>query len=163
MDPLTVDHVRAVLNDLLPGTEITLFDDSTATSQLAADAIGCELGQIAKSICFMVNDAPILVIASGDARVDTRKIATLLDVGRKKVKTAKPEQCIAVFGYAPGGVPPVGHRTPDIRKFVDSQLGRYETVYAAAGAHNSIFPVKFDDLVRVTGGEVADVHQEQKD
>ena len=159
MQPLTTDDVRAALNTLLPGTEITLYDDSTATSQQAADAIGCELGQIVKSLAFIINGTPILVLASGDQFVDDRKLAAMFDVGRKKVKTAKPDQCIEYYGYAPGGVPPVGHREK-LPTYIDDSLGRYETVYAAAGAHNAIFPIPYADLVRITAGIVADVKKQ---
>jgi len=156
MQPLTPDDVQRALADLLPGTKITFFEDSTATSEQAAAAIGCELGQIVKSLAFIVDDTPILVLASGDQRVETRKLAAMFDVGRKKVKVAKPEQCIEIYGYAPGGVPPLGHRNA-IRIYIDDSLQRYEQVYAAAGAYNAIFPVLFDNLVRITNGQIADV------
>jgi prolyl-tRNA editing enzyme YbaK/EbsC (Cys-tRNA(Pro) deacylase) len=73
METLTPDHVQTALNALHLGITIRFFPHSTATSQLAADAIGCEVGQIAKSLCFMVHDQPILVIASGDQRIDDHR------------------------------------------------------------------------------------------
>jgi len=160
MDVLTSEHIQNTLTTLGVNTEITFYGESTATSQQAADQIGCELGQIAKSLCFMVNKAPVLVIASGDQRVDTKKLSTRYAVGRKKVKTAKPDECIAIFGYAPGGVPPVAHRTPNIPVLIDDSLNRFEQLYAAGGAHNAIFPIKLDELVTATNGEIADVKQE---
>jgi prolyl-tRNA editing enzyme YbaK/EbsC (Cys-tRNA(Pro) deacylase) len=109
MDALTVADVQAALDQFGLGITITQYQETTATSQQAADRIGCELGQIAKSICFMVKlpdgEKPVLVITSGDQRVDDRKIAALVGVSRKNVRTAKPEECVAVFGYAPGSVP----------------------------------------------------------
>ena len=80
MEALTPDHVQTALNALNLGITIHFFPHSTATSPLAADAIGCEIGQIAKSLCFLVHDQPILVIAAGDQRIDDRKLATLLGV-----------------------------------------------------------------------------------
>lgn len=92
--------------------------------------------------------------------MDTKKLSTRYAVGRKKVKTAKPDECIAIFGYAPGGVPPVAHRTPNIPVLIDDSLNRFEQLYAAGGAHNAIFPIKLDELVTATNGEIADVKQE---
>ncbi len=160
MQLLTPDDVQSVINELGLETKIHFFDESTATSQMAADNIGCELGQIAKSIAFMVDGKPILVITSGDQRVDDRKIATMFEVGRKKVKAARPEQCIEHYGYAPGGVPPFGHRTRNLQIFIDESLGRFEQLYAAGGAHNAIFPISFEQLINATGGKVADVKQD---
>jgi prolyl-tRNA editing enzyme YbaK/EbsC (Cys-tRNA(Pro) deacylase) len=160
MQPMNPTNVQDAIERLGLDTEIVFFDSSTATSQMAADNIGCELGQIVKSLAFMVNEQPIVVLASGDQRVDDRKLAVIYDVGRKKVKTATPEQCVAIFGYEPGGVPPFGHRTPDLPIYIDDSLQRYEQVYAAAGAHNAIFPIKLAQLVEATGGQFADVRRE---
>ena len=124
---------------------------------MAADNIGCELGQIVKSLAFVVEGQPILVLASGDQRVDDRKIAELYNVGRKKVKIATPEDCIAIYGFAPGGVPPVGHRTVGLPTYIDNSLQRYEQLYAAGGASNAIFPITLTELVDVTSGRVVDI------
>jgi prolyl-tRNA editing enzyme YbaK/EbsC (Cys-tRNA(Pro) deacylase) len=160
MQPMNPTNVQDTIKNLGLDTEIVFFDSSTATSQMAADNIGCELGQIVKSLAFMVEEQPIVVLASGDQRVDDRKLAAMYDVGRKKVKTATPEQCVEIFGYEPGGVPPFGHRTPDLPVYIDDSLQRYEQVYAAGGAHNAIFPIKLAQLVEATGGQFADVKRE---
>lgn len=160
MEPLTPSHVQAALDRFGWDIKMRFFEESTATSQQAADAISCELGQIVKSLAFLIDGQPVLVLASGDQRVDTRKLAAKHDVGRKKVKAAKPEQCIEIYGYAPGGVPPIGHRTPDLPAYIDDSLRRYETVYAAGGAHNAIFPIGLAQLVEATGGEFMDVKED---
>lgn len=157
MQPLAVADVQAALDRAGLATTIQLFDNSTATSQMAADNIGCELGQIVKSLAFIVDGQPILVLASGDQRVDDRKIAERYEVGRKKVKIATPEDCVAIYGYAPGGVPPVGHRTPGLPTFIDSSLQRFDQLYAAGGASNAIFPITLTQLLDVSGGEIVDV------
>lgn len=154
------EDVQRALDALGLNVEIRTFETSTATSQQAADSIGCELGQIAKSLAFIVNGDPVMVVASGDQRVDYRKLAARFDVSRKKVKTASAEECVEIFGYAPGGVPPVGHRTPDIPIILDDSLRRYDLIYAAAGAHNAIFPIALDQLAAATGGVFADVRQD---
>lgn len=160
MQELTPNDVQQALDALALGIQLRLFEQSTATSQLAAEQIGCELGQIAKSIVFIVDDKPVVVVASGDQRVDDKKLAALLDVSRKKVKVATADQCIAITGYAPGGVPPLGYRTPDLTVYLDDSLKRFDQLYGAAGASNAIFPVRTDQLEQVTGGAFADLKRE---
>jgi Cys-tRNA(Pro) deacylase len=160
MEQWTPADVQRALDGLGLDIQIRLFDDSTATSQLAAEQIGCQLGQIAKSIVFIVDEKPVVVIASGDQRVDDKKLAALFNVSRKKVKIATAEQCIEITGYAPGGVPPLGHRTPNLTIFIDDSLSRYDQLYAAAGASNAIFPLRIDQIEKVTAGTFADVKRE---
>lgn len=160
MDQFTSDHVQRALDALGLGIQIRFFEDSTATSQMAADNIGCELGQIAKSIVFLVDEQPFVVITSGDQRVDDKKLAALMNVNRKKVKIATAEQCIELTGYAPGGVPPLGYRSANLRILLDESFQRYDQLYAAGGAHNAIFPVKVDQLETLTGGTFADIKRD---
>jgi prolyl-tRNA editing enzyme YbaK/EbsC (Cys-tRNA(Pro) deacylase) len=155
--PLTPEHVQAELDRLNTGIAIRFFESTTATSQQAADNIGCELGQIVKSLAFIIDGTPIVVLASGDQRVDDKKLAALYNVGRKKVKTASPEECVAIYGYAPGGIPPLAHRTPGLAVYIDDSLKRYAQIYAAGGAHNAIFPLTLTQLTTITGGQFADV------
>ena len=157
MQPLTPQDVQAALDRLGTGIQIRFFDDSTATSQMAADNIGCEVGQIVKTLAFMVNGEPIVILASGDQYIDDRKLAAMFEVGRKKIKIATPEQCVEIYGYEPGGVPPVAHRTPNLPMYLDDSLQRYNQVYAAGGAHNTIFPISLSQLIDITGCQIADV------
>lgn len=156
MNLLSSADVQKALDKLGLDIEITEFTESTATSELAAEAIGTTVSRIAKSIVFMVLDQPVVVITAGDQRVDDRKVAAHYEVGRKKVKIAKPEQCIEFIGYAPGGVPPLGHRT-EVPIFIDETLGRFELIYAAAGSAQTIFPIAYKKLVEITNGHVMDV------
>lgn len=160
--PLSPQHVQAVLDSLGLKTQIIFFEETTATSQQAADQIGCELGQIVKSIAFMVNGQPVLVLTSGDQKVDDRKLARHFGVGRKKVKTAKQEELVEIFGYEAGSVPPIGHRVSGIPLLIDATLERFETLYAAGGAHNAIFAVGYSMLVYKTKGVVMDVVEENE-
>lgn len=157
METLTPAHVQEALDKLNLGIQIRTFDASTATSQLAAEAVGCELGQIVKSLCFIIDGQPTLILASGDQTVDERKLANIYQVGRKKVRMAKPEECIAIFGYPPGGVPPVGHRTNGFPIYIDSSLKRYEQLYAAGGTYDTIFPITLEQLLQATKGQFSDV------
>jgi Cys-tRNA(Pro) deacylase len=159
--PLTPDDVRTALGALGADVRVQTFGTSTATAQQAADSIGTELGSIVKSLCFFINGEPVIVLGSGDQRMDERKLGRLRQAGRKKVKMATAEQSIEVTGYAPGGVPPVGHRTR-LPVYIDDSLAHYHTVYAAAGSPNTIFPIAFEKLVEITGGRVVNIAREEK-
>lgn len=140
------------------GLHVTIrtFQESTATAQAAADAIGVELGAIVKSLCFDVDGRPVLVLTAGDWRVDDRKLAAIYGVSRKRVSIADAATTLRATGYEPGGVSPVG-LNESMPILIDSTLARFDLVYAAAGSPNAIFPITPDDLIRVTGGQVADV------
>jgi prolyl-tRNA editing enzyme YbaK/EbsC (Cys-tRNA(Pro) deacylase) len=156
MEPMTPADVQPVLEAFDPNIKILFFETSTATSELAAQAIGCQVSQIAKSICFMVEESPVVVITRGDQQVDDRKVAALFNVGRKKVKMAKADECISIFGYVPGSVPPVAHRTP-VKIFLDETLKRHTNVYPAAGSASACFGITLEGLQKLTGGTFADV------
>ncbi len=156
---LTTDDVQAALIAVGLDVQVMLFQQSTATAQQAADAIGTPLGSIVKSLCFVVAGQPVLVLAAGDRLVDDRKLGSLYDVGRKKVKIADYETTVRTTGYAPGGVPPVGHPTP-LPVLVDASLQRFQKVFAAAGAPNAVFPIGLSELVRITSGRVVDIAKE---
>lgn len=158
MQGMTPQDVEQALQVLGLDIEVIIFETSTATSQMAADNVGCELGQIVKSLGFMIDkEKPLLVLASGDQVVDDRKLATLLNVGRKKVRMMTREQCIEILGYAPGGVPPIGHRQSGFDVYIDEQLQRYQTVYAAGGSSQAIFPIELETLHLITHGIFTDV------
>ena len=157
MEPLTPADVKPVLEAFDPTIKILAFETSTATSELAAEAIGCKVSQIAKSICFIIDETtPVVVITSGDQQVDDRKVAALFNVGRKKVKMAKPDECVSIFGYVPGSVPPVAHRTP-VKIYLDATLKRHTDVYPAAGSASACFGITLEGLQKLTGGTFADV------
>ena len=101
----------------------------------------------------------VVVLAAGDRKVDTRKLAAHYGLGRKKVRIADAQTTIEATGYAPGGVPPLCH-TLSLPVLVDSSLRRFELVYAAAGAPNAVFPIAFELLVHSTGGTVLDLSEE---
>ncbi|MGI9822531.1 YbaK/EbsC family protein [Agromyces sp. Marseille-Q5079] len=127
---------------------VVWFDDAVTTAQLAADALGVEVGQIANSLLFTLDGEPILVLTSGAHRVDTEWLGRRLggEIGRASKETVK-----TATGQVIGGVAPVGHPAP-VRTFVDIDLERYDEVWAAAGHAKTVFPTTFDELVRITGG-----------
>ncbi len=155
-EPLSPAHVQQVLDSFGLGLTVEHYEETTFTSEDAARAIGCELGQIVKSMCLMVAGEPALAVVSGDRRISDARIARRFGVGRKKVRIATEEQCLAIFGYPPGGVSPVGHRTPDIPVLIDETLRRWPVVYAAAGTSHDNFSLTFEQLQVITGGTVVD-------
>jgi Cys-tRNA(Pro) deacylase len=125
------------------------------TSQQAAEAVGVGVGQIAKSLVFTVDGAPVMVVASGVNRVDERKLARLAG---GKVRRADAATVRQATGFAIGGVPPLGHETA-LPIWVDEDLLAHDLIYAAAGVPDCVFPLSPDELVRATGGQVADVKE----
>jgi prolyl-tRNA editing enzyme YbaK/EbsC (Cys-tRNA(Pro) deacylase) len=149
-------NVQAVLGSNFAVVE---FEQSTKTSADAAAAVGCTVGQIAKSIMLKTVKAekPVLVVTSGTNRVDEKKITALLG---EKVKSANPDFVLAHSGVAPGGVPPVGHKIQPI-VVLDQDLKQFSEIWAAAGTPNAVFKLTWDDLVSLTGGQPADVAKAQ--
>lgn len=126
------------------------------TSRQAAEALGVAVGQIAKSLVFTVNGAPVMVIASGANRVDEARVGRLAG---GMLRRADPETVRQATGYAIGGVPPLGHHIA-MPIYIDRDLERYPLVYAAAGVPECVFPLTPAELIRATGGTVADVRPE---
>lgn len=136
--------------------DIVEYTEPTRTAQQAADALGIQVGQIVKSLCFAVNGEPVMALVSGDNQLDTKKLAALMAVGRKKVKRATPEMVRGATGYAIGGVPPFGHTT-QMRCFIDEHLETFDEIWAAAGTPHAVFRSSVAQLVAIAGGTVADL------
>jgi prolyl-tRNA editing enzyme YbaK/EbsC (Cys-tRNA(Pro) deacylase) len=136
-----------------PG-QVRELAESARTAVDAASALGVSVGAIVKSLVFTADDAPILVLASGDHQVDTSAVARLLGVER--VRRADPDVVRAATGFAIGGVAPVAHPAP-LTTIIDRHLGSFDVVWAAAGTPDAVFPTTYDELLRLTGGTAADV------
>ncbi|MFC4907810.1 YbaK/EbsC family protein [Actinomadura gamaensis] len=148
------ERVAAALRERGADGEIIELPDSARTAQAAADQLGCEVGAIANSLVFDADGAPLLVLTSGAHRVDTARVAAL--IGARKVGRATPEFVREHTGQPIGGVAPVGHPAP-IRTLVDVWLDKYEQVWAAGGHPHTVFPTSYAELLRVTGGDAAEV------
>ncbi len=133
-----------------------MLDDAARTAKQAADALGVTVCQIAKSIIFRrrQDDVAVLVITSGDRRVDEKKVAALVG----KIGRADAEFVKAHTGFTIGGVSPVGHATPPVT-LIDRELFRFDEIWAAAGHPHGVFKLRPQDLVALTGAPVADVDQ----
>lgn len=139
------------------GAEFTVLQlpDSARTAKQAADAIGCSVAQIAKSLVFRqkASGEPLLVIASGTNRVSEERVGEIVG---QQVVMADAEMVRAVTGFAIGGVPPVAHRET-IPTLVDADLFRFDQIWAAAGTPHSVFALDPKELPRMTGGKVVSV------
>jgi Cys-tRNA(Pro) deacylase len=136
--------------------EVVEFDETTRTAADAASAVGCGIGQIVKSLLFVVDGHPVMALVSGSNRLDESKLASLCHVSRKRIKRADAEFVKSVTGYSIGGVPPFGHAS-ELPVFVDSDLLEFELVWAAAGTPHAVFAISPTDLVEVSKGVVADI------
>ncbi|HMM20345.1 MAG TPA: YbaK/EbsC family protein [Selenomonadales bacterium] len=137
-----------------PDLKIVLFDSSTHTSELAAQAVGVTVAQIAKTLVFLADGQPVLVVTCGDRKVDTKRLAK--ELGVRKIKFANAELVEETTGFPPGGVSPVGLATK-IPLYLDKSLYDFEVVYAAAGTANSALPIPPGRLCEITGAKVIDV------
>ena len=130
------------------------MNESTRTSQMAADVLGCSVAQIAKSIVFVSSDdKAVVVVISGDKRVDDKKLSKILG---HKVTIADADAVRKHTGYVIGGVPPFPHNE-DVAVFLDSSLSRFEEVWTSAGTPNSVFKISVEVLRRTLGTEFIEI------
>lgn len=139
--------------------ELVSYEQSTRTAEQAAEAVGCDVSQIVKSLCFVVDGQPIMALVSGHNRLDEKKLASHFAVGRKKVKRADADIVKASTGYSIGGVAPLGHPIT-MPILVDEELMGHDAVWAAAGTPYAVFPIAPQTLAEVVGGVVIDLKKE---
>lgn len=156
MTPL--ERVKKFFATLPFPLEVILLDESTSTSTLAAQALGVEVGQIAKTLVFTEKNQEetgnhALVVTSGDVRVDIKKLRELTGF---KPRFATGEEAEAITGFPPGGVCPFGI-PGDLPVFIDVSMTRFPVVYAAGGTSNSAVPVTVEQLLKITGGKLCDI------
>jgi len=151
----SAQKVQNALDALGITLQVVELPSSTRTAFEAAQAVGCQVGQIVKSLIFKGkhSEQPILVIASGANRVDEKKIEAMIGEPLGKADADFVRQRT---GFVIGGVPPVGH-SEQLRTFIDADLLQYSQVWAAAGTPNAVFALDPADLPRLTGGTVADI------
>ncbi|WP_431679153.1 YbaK/EbsC family protein [Kitasatospora sp. KL5] len=136
------------------GGAVRVLPDSARTAAEAASALGCEVGAIANSLVFVCDGEPLLVMTSGSHRVDTAFLAEHLGTG--PIGRASAQQVRTATGQAIGGVAPAGHPAP-LRTVVDTALAAHPVLWAAAGHPHTVFPLTYQELLRLTGGEPAPV------
>jgi prolyl-tRNA editing enzyme YbaK/EbsC (Cys-tRNA(Pro) deacylase) len=150
-----VERVRAALTAAGVAVEILALPDAARTARAAADAIGCDVAQIANSLVFRGESSAtaLLVMTSGANRVDTARVAALVgeSIGKADARFVR-----AATGFVIGGVAPVGHVAP-VRTLIDRDLLRHAEIWAAAGHPHTVFRLTPDALLRLTGGTVVEV------
>jgi prolyl-tRNA editing enzyme YbaK/EbsC (Cys-tRNA(Pro) deacylase) len=136
--------------------EIRWFPAETRTAETAAEAIGCDVAQIVKSLVFMADGRPFLALTSGANRADPHRLASILRV--QDVRRATPEEARQATGFAIGGTAPFGH-TASLPVLIDRDLTAHEQVWAAAGTPDSVFPITPIGLLKATDGQVVDFRE----
>lgn len=151
-----IDRFLEAAEVLAHPVEVRRFPEGTKTAQGAARAIGCEVGQIVKSLVFVADGRPVLALTSGANRVDVVRLAEL--AGASSARRATPEEARGATGFAVGGTPPFGHPEP-VRTFLDRDLLGYEEIWAAAGTPDAVFRTTPGELARTALAEVADLKE----
>jgi len=152
----SAERVRAFLAAHGLEDEIVTFEQSTKTAQMAADAMGCELGQIVKSLVFVAGDTPLVALVAGDRRGDAAAIASL--AGASDAHFADADTVRSATGYAIGGVSPFD-LPPALLVLADDSLERFDVVYPAAGTPSSMVRITLPHLLELTGARVARISQ----
>ena len=158
MNPLLnkepVKRANKSIKEFSPYLEITCLKQTARTAHEAATALSCNVGAIVKSLLFKVGDGFILCLVSGDQRCSLNKLKKILN--EKDVSMAQEEDVKRITGYNIGGVSPVGHLT-SVKIYIDSNLKRFNKVFAAAGHPNCIFEISFNELIILTSGEIKEL------
>lgn len=146
---MAIDKVREYFKQYGREQDILEFPVSSATVELAAQAVGCEPAHIAKTLSFLLGDEGILIVAAGDAKVDNHKYK---ETFHTKAKMMTPEQAVELVGHAVGGVCPFGIK-PGIKVYLDESLKRFDIVYPACGSANSAVKLTIPELERASACE----------
>jgi len=139
--------------------EVHEFDEGTKTAAAAADAIGCETAQIASSLAFDVGGDLVVIVTSGANRVSERKLAALENADPDDVSMADADRIKGTLGWSIGGVPPFCHET-DVPTYLDETLTEFDTVWAAAGTPQAVFPIDPETIHEIAGATVVDIRVE---
>lgn len=146
---MAIDKVKEYLKKYNMDDKVMEFDVSSATVSLAAEALHCEPGRIAKTMSFILKDGCIVVVTAGDAKIDNKKFKTVFS---QKAKMVPAEDVEALTGHPVGGVCPFALKE-GVKVYLDESLKRFETVYPACGSPNSAIELTIDELTEISGAE----------
>ncbi|WGM22626.1 YbaK/EbsC family protein [Paenarthrobacter sp. OM7] len=150
MIPDPVLNVKSALTAAGVADTVQIFEDEVPTAAAAASVLGCEVAAITNSLIFELDGSPLLILASGAARVDTALVADQLGSG--KIRRATPDFVLEHTGQQVGGVAPVGH-PEKLRTILDTSLQEHPLLWAGAGDHKSMFSISYEELARITAAE----------
>ena len=134
--------------------KVVVLEQTARTANDASTALGCKVGAIVKSLLFRAGEDFVLCLVSGDRRCSLNKLKKILS--EKNVSMANPEDVKKATGYTIGGVSPIGHLTK-IKIIIDETLNRFSSIFAAAGHPNAVFEINFENLIKLTSGEIKDI------
>ena len=154
LDKEPVKRAEKSIKEFDPSLKIVCLEQTARTAQDAATALSCNVGAIVKSLLFSTGDNFVLCLVSGDKRCSLNKLKKTLE--EKDVSMANPDDVKKITGYTIGGVSPVGH-LKKVKIYIDTNLERFTTVFAAAGHQNCVFKIEFNQLVNLTSGKMKEI------
>ena len=149
-----VKRVKEAISKFDPNINIIVLDNTARTAKEAAFSLNCDVGAIVKSLLFRSGDNFVLCLVSGDKRCSLNKLKKILN--EKDISMAHPNDVKKITGYTIGGVSPVGHLT-NVKIYIDTNLERFTTVFAAAGHPNCVFKINFSQLITLTNSESKEI------
>ncbi len=154
LDKETIKRVQEFIAQFDPKLKVLLLDTSARTAKDAAESLGCEVGAIVKSLVFRADDTFLICLVAGDKRCSLNKLKKI--IRKKDVCMANADEVKSNTGFSIGGVAPIAH-LKKLNILIDQTLGRFQSVFAAAGHPNSIFKIEYNQLVQMTKGEVKEI------
>jgi len=149
-----VKRVQEFIAQFDPKLKVLSLDTTARTAKDAAESLGCEIGAIVKSLVFRADDTFLICLVAGDKRCSLNKLKKV--ISKKDVCMANAEEVKVNTGFSIGGVAPIAH-LKKLNILIDKSLGRFQSVFAAAGHPNSIFKIEYSQLVQMTKGEVKEI------
>jgi len=149
-----VKRVQEFIAQFDPKLKVLNLDTTARTAKDAAESLGCEVGAIVKSLVFRADNTFLICLIAGDKRCSLNKLKKVII--KKDVCMANADEVKVNTGFSIGGVAPIAH-LKKLNILIDQSLGRFESVFAAAGHPNSIFKIKYNQLVQLTKGEVKEI------
>ena len=149
-----VKRVQELISKFDSKLKVIVLNTTARTAKDAATSLKCEVGAIVKSLLFKADDTFLICLVPGDKRCSLNKLKKILN--KKNVRMANADEVKANTGFSIGGVAPIAH-LKKLNIFIDQSLGKFESLFAAAGHPNSIFKIKYDQLVQMTKGEVKEI------
>jgi len=149
-----VKKVQGFITQFDPKLKVLVLGTTARTAKDAAESLGCEVGAIVKSLVFRADDTFLICLVAGDKRCSLNKLKKV--ISKKDVCMANADEVKVNTGFSIGGVPPIAH-LKKLNILIDQSLGRFESVFAAAGHPNSVFKIKYNQLVQITKGEVKEI------
>ena len=154
LDKVAVKRVEKLLKEFDKNLSVKALEKSARTAEEAASSLGCEIGAIVKSLLFKTENNFVLCLVSGDKKVSLDKVKKTLKI--KDASMASADEVKSITGFTIGGVSPVGHINK-IKIYVDNNLERFKTVFAAAGHPNCVFKIEYKQLIKLTSGEIKEL------